>query len=329
MFDIENVLRNFCIFLVLIVLFSVTLAAYLWYKNYLDRKYKKYIDENSIAIKNLKSINLKYSFNPVFNYDLIHEYDNEAYYNQISPKDYLTYNLVTQSDNVKPLIKAANYNREIFARYNQEIQNNCVLDTYEHKVPLKNLNRLRALEQEKFNSMLQRPNLNFSIRVDLYLTKINGYKLTCKSYCFNENEIIEIISKLKQKNNGRYVVDDIWDSICRVERGKVSNKLRFAIYERDGYCCRSCGSSANLEVDHILPISKGGKSNVDNLQTLCHTCNYFKSDFTQFSKKLDSESKKCRRFCPICGANLVLRDGEQEAFYGCSNFPNCKYTRSL
>ena len=329
MFNIENLLRNFCIFLALIVLFSVTLAAYLWYKNYLDRKYKKYIDENSIAIKNLKLINLKYSFNPVFNCDLIHEYDNEAYYNQISPKDYLTYNLVTQSDNVKRSIKSANYNRELFSCYEQEIKNNCFLGTYDQKVPFKNLKRIYHLEQVKFNSMLQRPKLNFDISVKLYLTKMNGYTLTGKSYCFNENEIMEIISMLKQKRNGRYVLDDIWNSICRVERGKVSNKLRFAIYERDGYCCRSCGSDVNLEIDHILPISKGGKSNVDNLQTLCHTCNDFKSNFTHFSKKLDGESKKCRRFCPNCGANLVLRDGEQEVFYGCSNFPNCKYTRSL
>ncbi len=68
-----------------------------------------------------------------------------------------------------------------------------------------------------------------------------------------------------------------WQSICRVERGKVTNKMRFAIYERDHYRCRKCGKSTDdLEVDHIIPISKGGKSTFDNLQTLCHRCNYRK-----------------------------------------------------
>ena len=29
--------------------------------------------------------------------------------------------------------------------------------------------------------------------------------------------------------------------------------------------------------------------------------------------------------CPRCGGNLVLRDGQYGRFYGCSNYPNCKY----
>lgn len=30
--------------------------------------------------------------------------------------------------------------------------------------------------------------------------------------------------------------------------------------------------------------------------------------------------------CPKCGGNLVLREGAYSRFYGCSNYPNCKYT---
>ena len=30
--------------------------------------------------------------------------------------------------------------------------------------------------------------------------------------------------------------------------------------------------------------------------------------------------------CPKCGGHLVLRNGKHGAFYGCSNYPNCKYT---
>ncbi|MBO4983778.1 MAG: HNH endonuclease [Clostridia bacterium] len=57
--------------------------------------------------------------------------------------------------------------------------------------------------------------------------------------------------------------------------------MRFSLYQRDGYRCLKCGISqeyANLEIDHIVPIAKGGKSTYNNLQTLCHRCNVAKGD---------------------------------------------------
>ena len=33
--------------------------------------------------------------------------------------------------------------------------------------------------------------------------------------------------------------------------------------------------------------------------------------------------------CPICNSSLVLRNGKYGEFYGCSNYPNCRYTRKI
>lgn len=90
-----------------------------------------------------------------------------------------------------------------------------------------------------------------------------------------------MIKRLNNKNRDFYNDKGIWDSLCRVERGKVSNKMRFSIYKRDGYRCRICGRTEKhdyLEIDHIKPIAKGGKSTYDNLQTLCRRCNKNKGD---------------------------------------------------
>lgn len=60
------------------------------------------------------------------------------------------------------------------------------------------------------------------------------------------------------------------------ERAKVTADVRYRIPKRDGHRCRSCGNTAEVEplhVDHIIPIAKGGKSDLDNLQTLCQSCN--------------------------------------------------------
>jgi len=59
--------------------------------------------------------------------------------------------------------------------------------------------------------------------------------------------------------------------------GRVSlGILRHKCFQRDEYRCVECGATnkdTKLEADHILPVSKGGMNHLDNLQTLCITCN--------------------------------------------------------
>lgn len=70
------------------------------------------------------------------------------------------------------------------------------------------------------------------------------------------------------------------------QRSIMTNDLREAIKKRDNYTCCKCGNSVYdepnllLEVDHIIPISKGGKTEASNLQTLCWRCNRSKSNKT-------------------------------------------------
>ena len=54
-----------------------------------------------------------------------------------------------------------------------------------------------------------------------------------------------------------------------------------ASFERQGGTCRMCGrrfSYEEMEGDHIVPWSKGGKNIPENLQMLCRRCNGLKSD---------------------------------------------------
>jgi uncharacterized protein YozE (UPF0346 family) len=57
----------------------------------------------------------------------------------------------------------------------------------------------------------------------------------------------------------------------------ISVAQRFAIFKRDSYRCCICGASAKdgskLEVDHKIPVARGGTNIEDNLWTLCFACN--------------------------------------------------------
>ena len=59
--------------------------------------------------------------------------------------------------------------------------------------------------------------------------------------------------------------------------GKVTEEIRKTIYVRDSFTCLCCQSKAYLTIDHIKPISKGGLTELQNLQTLCRLCNSNKS----------------------------------------------------
>lgn len=62
-------------------------------------------------------------------------------------------------------------------------------------------------------------------------------------------------------------------------RQSLSVRKRFIVLKRDRYRCRICRKSGvELEVDHVIPVSRGGPDRLDNLQTLCKECNRSKRD---------------------------------------------------
>lgn len=60
-------------------------------------------------------------------------------------------------------------------------------------------------------------------------------------------------------------------------RTRIPDDVKQYIWTRDGGECQSCGSTVELQFDHIIPVSMGGSSNTENLQILCGPCNRFKS----------------------------------------------------
>ena len=64
----------------------------------------------------------------------------------------------------------------------------------------------------------------------------------------------------------------------RPTREPVPVDVRRVVFERDGGKCVQCGSAFDLQYDHILPLSLGGATTVENLQLLCADCNQRKSD---------------------------------------------------
>lgn len=108
---------------------------------------------------------------------------------------------------------------------------------------------------------------------------------------------------MKQKNRapgkcaGFYYIDTDAEGMgkdrqeARTRRKRFSVKDRLAIYRKTEGHCYLCGEFVDFdsfEVEHHIPISKGGTNDLDNLYCSCTTCNAIKRDIypQEFMEKI-------------------------------------------
>lgn len=166
------------------------------------------------------------------------------------------------------------------------------------------LNNFEAAEDGKVSLKKERENILRSIEKDIpflikkfsksKLEKNLGFDAVDFSTLYFPRYVFQYISSGGNASTSCDVVMDI-DNLNRFvvylsekikfkksvagQRALMTSKLRQAIKERDGYTCKKCGASLAqephllLEIDHIVPVSRGGMTTEDNLQTLCWRCN--------------------------------------------------------
>ena len=128
--------------------------------------------------------------------------------------------------------------------------------------------RYNTLKRDQFRCVLCGATARDGAKLDAYL--IQPLPIGAK---LNENHLRTLCSNCNRGVNTEAALE---------ERSKMSPSLRDYILKRDGYRCVLCGATekdgARLHVDHIMPVSKGGKTVAENLRTLCDRCNLGKHD---------------------------------------------------
>lgn len=134
-------------------------------------------------------------------------------------------------------------------------------------------------DEAGFYSRLGFANIDESVlTVEYKFSYTSGGGMAQRSFTvpMTEETIAELINVLESKLTA--------SAFAKEQRALMTKKLRESIKARDNYTCCNCGNSIHvepnllLEIDHIIPVAKGGQTVVDNLQTLCWKCNRAKSD---------------------------------------------------
>ncbi|OEU71741.1 MAG: hypothetical protein BA863_06600 [Desulfovibrio sp. S3730MH75] len=132
----------------------------------------------------------------------------------------------------------------------------------------------------------------------------------------------ELISHGFIENNGITAGKKIIASDIAEENGfgsrHISKALRSKIMDRDGNKCTGCESLNNLEIDHIVPISRGGESVENNLQVLCRSCNRKKRAKIPKNKQAQVLNSGCtdsaQRAGELCSPETEAYKEEGEAY---------------
>lgn len=245
---------------------------------------KKIEKENEEIIKNisknykqLKEINDKYKF---YTFNIKdrqikqREYSLKNYDRALA-KDIVMYQIENNIDNIRFDIVNAYRNKKLYEEYLKECDNINYVNTEEDikntGFNIKKFNKVekKLLEKEKYKDVY-----NITVKVIVWYSSPKGQNNYSKNRTLQYEELSQLYMEWK-KTNG-YKIS------ARFERAVINNDIRYEVLKRDNFRCKICGMSAEdgikLHVDHIIPVSKGGKSTMNNLQTLCERCNLGKSN---------------------------------------------------
>lgn len=125
-----------------------------------------------------------------------------------------------------------------------------------------------------------------------------------KSHCYHLSKLLDNKYKINS------VVVMVGNNADKINCGNVINLNELPRFLKD------FNNGVNLSIEEMDMIYNKLLKNKINISNKEHVQNIKKTQ-----KDVD------KNICPRCGGKLILRNGKQGEFYGCENFPKCRFTK--
>lgn len=290
----------------------VIFVIYYIYKSII-KKENNIVLNASLKIKKLNELNDNYHFKKISCKK--HKINEREYsrksLDRVTPSSIINYHFDNDISLFRTDIENALYNISLLDKYSNDVSEIMLIESDNTtKYPLK---KFKRIENRVFNNLVHKKD-DFLITLFLYVyySSNSGNINDSWHLKYSFDELTIKYNEWKSRN--------VFKETAKQERKIMNDDIRYNVLKRDNFKCQICGVSskdgATLHVDHIIPVSKGGKTVMSNLQTLCDRCNIGKSNKTD-------------EICPKCGGILKIRNGKYGSFIGCSNYPNCNYKNNI
>ena len=283
----ENLISYFCILSVIVFLISyLSRKIYLKKKKELQKKarekeekelafQREFVVRNSSKVKAIYLLNHKSHFEDIpYQHTLNKTCNSKKDYDRTRFKDYLLSHILDNRKEYDDLIHAVEKNTTLYSEYLDAYKKIINHDSPDDEDYYSYYDYFKPIEMEICTKLMLHPVTDIIIQVVKEYYSPNGQRFYNSAQDFTYQQIRESIKEAEQIEKNR--------ETTKYQRGIMTDSLRYDIMKRDGFRCTICGAAASdgvkLHVDHIIPISKGGKTIPSNLRTLCERCNLGKRD---------------------------------------------------
>ena len=236
---------------------------------------KQFVVQNSEKYKALCELNKRYMqfYDAPGVYTLTQSFKSKQSLERADINDVFLV-LANNDDRLHEIYRKLGINRMRYTSYKQELSKiNNMSNDYVNSLEF---DRYRFLQIEnELCTPIEEPMTDISISVELRYISPQGNKSYAKSGIAHYSNLQYAYHEAQKRQAIR--------AQAELERAKMNASLRYKVLQRDGFRCKICGASerdgVKLHVDHIVPVSKGGKTEMNNLRTLCDRCNLGKGAF--------------------------------------------------
>lgn len=245
-----------------------------------EERHRALVEETSKLLAQLEVINKRFSFDRGIKseYKFYRKYNSKKKLDHCDFMDILD-EFIQKYPDLLAICARVERNQSLYDDYCREISKLKSTATADSVKALKiSYEKYIALESRLFKEKKLRPITDSTVVCMATYSSPKGRNNYSRTAMYD----IRMLPQRDRAIKAKQIQQNSEEARRKRERALMTDKLRYSILKRDGFRCRICGRSAadgvKLHVDHIIPVSKGGKTVPNNLRTLCETCNWGKSD---------------------------------------------------